>query len=136
MPEETTRLVKCTCKKCGETFKIDIGNLTREGVEAWLAKDTGGFQCPGMHVELGRRSDYWMLDWDSLSEDSKLSDEDWLRQLMSDKGVVWTTDELTAYFDVKSFAMGYCIAKDKTTGDDVCLSYAHAPQSGKRYYYR
>ncbi len=132
---DLTRKVSCKCKTCGETFQIDIGNSTREEIDKWLDK-SGGFQCPGRHVELGKRSHHWTIDWNSLHEDTKQSDEDWLKELMTEHGVVYENDELSAYFKVTGFTMGFCMAKDKTSGEEVCLSYAHAPESGKRYYFK
>lgn len=135
MSKEITRMVKCTCKKCGETFKIDIDQMSREEVETWLAKDTGGFQCPGHHVELGKRSNYWTIDWNSLYEDAKPDDEKWLKKLIQNRGNIWSTNDLSLMFEVIGFATGYCIAKNKTTGKEICLDYTCAPVSGKRYYY-
>lgn len=131
MPE--TRIVSCTCKKCGETFKLNINNATREEIESGFMKQDG-FQCPGHHVELGPREDCWTIDWDSLRKDHVPSEEEWLEKLKNQNQGVWDTKSVQEFFKIQGFFGGACIAINKETGQEVCLDYVHSPD-GVRYYY-
>jgi hypothetical protein len=51
------------CKKCGGRPIFDIGDLSREQVENWMDKTDFGHCSVGWHVELGKMSDYYVLDW-------------------------------------------------------------------------
>jgi hypothetical protein len=55
--------IKTTCNKCGESFHIDLGNMSREEAQAaFRALDTTSRQCPGGHVEFGGFRALWNLD--------------------------------------------------------------------------
>ncbi|HXJ58770.1 MAG TPA: hypothetical protein VNU68_19095 [Verrucomicrobiae bacterium] len=48
------------CRKCGETIRIDFGNLTRDQAEKKLDELAHTpMECPGFHVELGG----WRILW-------------------------------------------------------------------------
>jgi hypothetical protein len=62
------RTVKATCRKCGETFTLNIGeNTLDEAIQ--LLKQKQGFECTaGHHVELGSPLDYWTIHPETLHE--------------------------------------------------------------------
>ena len=51
-------LLNVYCEKCGENFKIDIGDRTREETIDMLSKRET-FECPGNHVESSSPVNYW-----------------------------------------------------------------------------
>lgn len=51
------------CKKCLTQLQFDIGDLSLEEAKAALQRTEMG-ECPGMHVEMGKMSDYYTMDWD------------------------------------------------------------------------
>lgn len=56
-------LIKTTCNKCGESFHIDLGGMSRGEAQAAFRKlDTTSRQCPGGHVEFGGFRALWNLD--------------------------------------------------------------------------
>jgi hypothetical protein len=126
-------LVKITCKKCGESTKMDIGEMTREQVEKALSNDKNGFHCFGNHVEFGNRIDYWKIDWDSVTEGSAPSEEDFISDLKSRHNEVYDKDELEHLYSVKGFMYGMCVAEHKETGKEKAFEFVHSPK-GTRYY--
>lgn len=128
-----TRLVSFYCKKCGGTYKLDIGDASREKIEASLRK-RDSFECPGHHVELTSPLNYWEIDWNSLEETEVQSQEEWLNDLKKTHSVVVDTEELERNYEVEGFCYGLCIAKDKTTNKKVTFNFATGPDE-KRYYF-
>lgn len=57
-------LITGECKKCHGRAIFDIGNLSKEAVDAWMANSEFG-ECAagGWHVEIGNMADYYTLDW-------------------------------------------------------------------------
>jgi hypothetical protein len=57
-------LITGECRKCRERAIFDVGSLSKEEVEAWMKKsDFGECAAGGWHVELGKKTDYFALDW-------------------------------------------------------------------------
>jgi len=54
--------ISTTCSKCGTSFRLDLGELTKEEAKKNFQRmeDIGG-HCPGGHVELGGLSSMWNL---------------------------------------------------------------------------
>lgn len=51
------------CRKCGETIKLDFGNLGyNEALEAVDRMDCQPGECPGFHVELAGWRKLWQMD--------------------------------------------------------------------------
>lgn len=130
--------IQFRCQTCGGEGWIQgiPDGKTVEDIQESLQKKSG-FQCPvGNHVELNSADKHWILKPETLQVDEKpLTDEMWLAELRQKTGgQVWTTDELTAEFEVLSFSYGLCQARRKSTGQTGYLDFAHSP-SGKRYYF-
>ena len=131
------RMVKATCRECGETFTLNIGDNTLDDAIEML-KQTKGFECTaGHHVELGSPTDYWIIHSETIHEADPMTDEDWLAKLKATvvNGTVWDTQELARDFDITGFSAGFCFGRDKKTLEKVCFDYGASP-SGKRYYWR
>lgn len=80
------RTVKASCRKCGETFDLNIGENSREEVEN-LLRQQRTVNCPGQHVELSGPLDYWELHWDQVGErEEPPSDEEYGQKLVEEKG--------------------------------------------------
>lgn len=126
-------LVDVKCKKCGESSKLDIGDMLKEDVDQWLEKGNG-FQCFGNHVEFGSRSDYWEVDWESLQEGNAPTEQDFEEELRSKSVEVYTTKELSQLYEVNSFNYGLCFVIDKSTREEKVFNFIHSPQ-GTRFYY-
>jgi hypothetical protein len=43
-------------------------------------------------------------------------------------GKVWTTDEMTAEFEVEGFCAGYCVVRRKSDGQRGSLDFQHMPR--------
>jgi len=131
------RMVKATCRKCKETFTLNIGeNTLDEAIE--MLKQQQGFECTaGHHVELGSPMDYWTIHPETMYEAEPPTDEDWLAKLKATlaNGTVWDTQELARDFEITSFSSGLCFGKDRKTTEQACFTYGASP-SGKRYYWR
>jgi hypothetical protein len=57
------------CKKCGGTTIFDVAEYSQKEVERMMKKnDFGHCQAGGWHVELGKMSDYYILDWSTLTD--------------------------------------------------------------------
>ncbi len=128
------RYVEAHCKKCGGTFKLDLGELSVEEARANLeAQET--FECPGHHVELSGPSNYWTIDWNDVKEDNTepMTDEEWRAQYRDKFEHVVDTQGLRAVVDkIVGFSAGSCrVIRD---GTEELVDFAHAP-SGKRYYF-
>lgn len=62
-------LITGECKKCHGRAVFDIGSLAKEEVEAWMENsDFGECAAGGWHVELGKKADYFALDWSKTFE--------------------------------------------------------------------
>ena len=90
--------VRTTCNKCGISFLLDIGTMTREEAEAaFRTIDTSSRQCPGGHVELGGFFAMWNLK-DALHRAYELgdtvemnvpSDEEYVREMLVEGRDIW-----------------------------------------------
>jgi hypothetical protein len=91
-------LVKTTCNRCGASFHIDLGTMTRAEAEAMFRKlDATSRQCPGGHVEFGGFYAMWNLE-DALHRTYDLgetvelnvpSDEEHVRTLLEEGRDIW-----------------------------------------------
>lgn len=126
-------LVNVKCKKCGKQSKLDIENHSKEEIEEWLKKDDG-FHCFGNHVELGKHSDYWVIDWNSLTEGSAPTEEEFLSELKEKFVEVYNTKEIQEKYDILGFSYGVCKAIDKETLKEKIFEFTTSPK-GTRYYY-
>lgn len=123
-------MLKGTCKGCGCTIKLDIGNKTLDEVKESLGKQDG-FSCPGHHVELNSPyPHYWNIDEWELIEGSAPTDEEVLAELKKKFVEVIDTEEMTNRHIITGFSSGYPI-----TNDGNNWNFTTAP-SGKRFYYR
>lgn len=128
-----TKMINFTCKKCGGTYKLDIGDKTREEVEASLRKQET-FECPGHHFELTNPLNFWTLDWESLTESEKITEEKWLQDLKSKYKEVYNKQELGEKHEDIHFSYGFCITTNKETGEKAVFDFATSPE-GTRYYF-
>jgi hypothetical protein len=128
-----SRVVTATCKKCGHTFKLDIGTNTPEQIIDILSK-RDSFECPGHHVEMSSPLNYWDIDWNSVQEQHVPTDKEWLSDMKKKGYKLISTDELREDYTVTGFSMGICVAVRKSDGEKVYLDFTQSP-SGKRYYY-
>jgi hypothetical protein len=127
-------LVQVHCKKCGEDFKLDIGDKPLSEVIESFRKETG-FHCdPGNHVELSSRLNYWVFG--ELSEGSAPDPADQLKKLMETRKEVFSNEEFQKQilYEVTGFSMGCCICRDKKTRETVYFDFTHI--GNVRYYYR
>ena len=127
-------LVNVKCSKCGESTKIDIGDKTKEEVEKYLEMK-GGFECYGYHVEFGKRSNFWTIDWDSIQEGSSPTEEQFLIDLRNDYKEVYKNQEIGEKYKVTGFSCGMCMVQNKETGKGECFDFASSPK-GERYYFK
>jgi len=119
-----------TCKKCGCTIRLDIGELTREEVIEKLSGQRT-FSCPGHHVELSSpHPHYWNLDEWELVEGNAPSDEEFVADLRKQYPEVIDTEEMTRRGIITGFAFGLPLTNDGNVWD-----FCESP-SGKRWYYR
>lgn len=128
------RYVEAHCRKCDETFKISIGELSAEDARANLEAQATT-NCPGHHVELSGPSNYWEIDWTDIKDNGKapMTDEEWLAGYTDKFEHVVDTAGLGGVVDkVVGFAAGFCHVR--RNGVDEYLDYANSP-SGKRYYF-
>ena len=57
-------MVHVHCRKCGETVRLNFGNLTYlQALEAVDRLDRQPRECPGWHTELAGWRKLWQLDW-------------------------------------------------------------------------
>ena len=127
------RYVTGSCRKCGATIKVVLGELTTEEARKKL-EGIQMFECPGHHVELSGPLGYWEIDWQAVHEDdAKLpTDEEWLAEKRERYEHVVITQELDSVVDkVVGFSMGLCIVM--RDGQKEYVDFADSP-SGKRYY--
>ena len=125
-------LCKTTCKKCGESFKLDIGTMTKEQTIEKLSKQNR-FECPGHHVELNSPMDYWVLG--EIIEGSIQSESDWLESMKKNGRILYSNDDVRELFNCTGFSMGIFCGTDKKTKERVLLDFSTSPE-GNRYYYR
>lgn len=59
------------CSKCKELVVFDIGDKTKEQVEKFLKERDFGHCAVGWHVEVGKMSDYYILDWSHFFNSKK-----------------------------------------------------------------
>lgn len=129
------RYITVKCTKCKNSGKLDVGTLDMEGViEAMSKEKEFGFHCNlGNHVEFGRMSDYWVIVSDIIDDGvAKETDEEWQDNI--GLGPFYTTERVREHFEIDSFSAPFCFGKSKDTGNEVVLSFGHAP-SGTRYYW-
>jgi hypothetical protein len=124
-------LLKVSCRKCGESSRLDTCGKSREEIEKWLKQD-GGFQCFGNHVEIGSRSDYWTIDWESEVEGHAPTEEEFLQELKSKFKEVYNTKELQDKYTIQGFSSGMCVVETEN-GEKKVFDFTHSPK-GTRYY--
>jgi hypothetical protein len=129
------KIVDVYCKKCGETGKLDIGDMTIEEATELLEKRKG-FSCFGHHVELSSPiPNYWEIMPDTLREERVPTEEEWIADMIAKHGEIWGVQELGERFDKIGFSFGFCTARDKKTGEEVILDFTNSPK-GNRYYFK
>lgn len=69
-------LITGECKKCHGRAIFNTGSLIKEAVEAWMAtSDFGECAAGGWHVEIGKKADYYNLDWSKSFETIEKANE-------------------------------------------------------------
>jgi predicted nuclease with TOPRIM domain len=126
-------LVKVYCKKCGCDAKLDTCGKSKEEINEWLEKDNGGFQCFGNHVELGKRSNYWNIDWSTEEDGEAMSEDEFVKDLKSKYNEVFDTIEIANNYEIKNFSYGVVLCEKNN--EEFVFDFTHSPK-GKRYYYR
>jgi len=125
-------LLKVECKKCGESFKLDIGTHTKEEtIEMLKNRDT--FECPGHHVELSSPVNYWIFG--DVVPGNAPSEKEFLKKLKAEYPEVYKNKDLEKKYTVSGFSMGCCICRDKTTGKKAYFDFENSP-AGTRFYYK
>lgn len=81
------RRIKGVCKKCGTVLQVGIGDDTIEEVRKQL-KDRRAYECPGMHVELGRMYDGYDWDFTVFEAEPVMTDAEWVKELQELGSVV------------------------------------------------
>ena len=122
-------LLKGQCKGCGETIKLDVGNMTLEQVVEKLEK-MDNFVCPGHHTEhCSPYPSYWEVDkgW-VFEEGQSMTEEEFVEDLRSKFVEVRDTTGMSGL--ITSFAFG-----EPMTNDGHTWSFCSSPK-GKRWYYR
>lgn len=127
-------LVKVSCKKCGESAKLDVGDMSKGDVEALLTKQKT-FNCFGNHVELCSPINYWTIDWNETESGHALSEEEFVKQLQNSHGKVYSKCELQEEYEVIGFKYSLCVTKHKQSGETVEFDFIHSPK-GARYYFQ
>jgi hypothetical protein len=57
-------LITGECRKCQGRAIFDVSSLAKEEVDTWMENsDFGECAAGGWHVELGKKADYFTLDW-------------------------------------------------------------------------
>lgn len=92
-------LIETCCNKCGTTFQLELGNMSREQAEkAFQRMDENGGHCPGQHMELGGLRAMWNLDelliraydlGQSIPSKAVMSDEEHVQSLQSRGKEIW-----------------------------------------------
>lgn len=57
-------IITGTCRICGGRSLMDVGDLKQKEIEAWMKKAEFGHCSVGYHVEIGKMSDYYTMDFD------------------------------------------------------------------------
>lgn len=63
------------CKKCGGKPIFDIGDLSVEKAKKIFDERDFGHCDIGWHVEIGKMSDYYEVDWDNLYDSAEKAKE-------------------------------------------------------------
>jgi hypothetical protein len=125
-------LVDVHCKTCCNDFQLDIGDKTVGQIKEILSKRTE-FHCnAGNHFENESPMNHWVLG--EVHDGSAPDEKEWFKRATEQHGRLYDTDELTKNFEVTGFACGACMAKNRITGEHVCLEFIHSPK-GNRFYY-
>jgi hypothetical protein len=125
-------LIDIHCNTCGEDFKADIGDMTKEELIATLKKKDS-FHCnAGNHMELSSPMYHWILG--EIHEGSVLTEDEWFKTMTERYGQLYNSDQLQEKFEVTGFSFGACMAKYKQTGQVVCMNFIHSPK-GTWYYH-
>jgi hypothetical protein len=128
-------LVDYKCKKCECIGTLDIGDLTREQVEAKM-KEIKSFHCdPGNHMEISSPTNYWTIDWDTLREGSSMTEEQFVDYLKGKFDEVIHYEEVQKKYKILGFLGGVVAAMEIKTNNPCNLFYYHSPK-GTRYYVR
>ncbi|MCX8074145.1 MAG: hypothetical protein N2749_00975 [Clostridia bacterium] len=127
-------LLKATCRKCGKSGYFDIGDMKKEEVLEKLSNQKT-FQCIfGNHVEVMSPVQFMDFDWDNLIEGELPKEEEFLNELRSRYGEVYTKEELQEKYVVDSFMYGQCLCHSKNNEDDLKVFNFVTSPNGKRYY--
>lgn len=119
--------LKGNCRKCGETIKMDIGDMTRDEAIAAL-KEWKMFSCPGHHVEIcPPYPHFWNLDEWELIEGHCMTEDEFLSDLKTKYKDVRDTEGMAGLID--GFSYGFPM-----TNDGKCWDFCQSPK-GKRWYY-
>lgn len=127
-------LLNVTCKKCGMSYKMDIGNRTKEETITVLKKQKT-FSCkPGHHEEISSPVNF--LTFGEIETGSAPTDDEWLSEQTKNGTVLMATDQVREKYTCTGFSAGLFVGyrNDDKTRKTVYLDYTHSP-SGKRYYY-
>ena len=124
-------LVKSTCKKCGETFKLDIGDKSLPEIKKILAK-RDSFECPGHHVEMTSPLNFWTFG--EIIEGNAPTEAQWLAKMRDGGRKLYSNDEVRELFECTGFSAGMFIGFNKKTKEKVVLDFSTSPE-GHRYYH-
>ncbi|MDF2841805.1 MAG: hypothetical protein K0R00_231 [Herbinix sp.] len=130
-----SKLVSAKCKKCGNYLNFDIGNMDKEEAENSL-KAIRSWQCSaGNHVELMSPFDLYEFDWDNITENEPVTEEQFQADLKEKFKEVYSSDEFGEAYSIDSFALGKCLCHPRNGDEDsmIIFDFIHGP-SGKRYY--
>lgn len=126
-------LLNVTCKKCGESFKLDIGDKTKkETLESLRKQETFSF-CPGNHIEISSPINYLLIG--DIVPGNAPSEKDFIENLRSQYSEIYENKEIEKNYEVSGFSFGCCICKNRSTGKKAYFDFKHSPK-GVRYYYK
>lgn len=124
-------LLKVTCKKCNENFKLDVGNKTIDQVKEQL-KNQSSFECPGHHMEISSPINYWILG--EIIPGEIQTEKEWLTDIKNRGIKLYSHDEINDLFVCGGFSYGLFCGHNKKTGEKVVFDFMRSPE-GKRYYF-